>query len=166
MSRTITMDIFDPASVDSAVSEIQEHLRGYSDKIQRKTRELAERLADIGAFNAHITYANAYYDGHRDVNVTVEQRGENTFAIVASGQTVLFIEFGAGVTYGYGHPNPMEYGPGTYPGNGHWNDPEGWYIPGPGHIHTYGNPPSMAMYRTGQDLRRDLEQIAREVFST
>lgn len=165
MSRTITIDIFNPASIDAAVKEI----RDYADWVKRKTAELARRLADMGAVNVSLGYSRAVYTGDNDISVTVEQQGENSYAIIANGEAVLFVEFGAGVTYGYGHPQssvegtPM--GPGTYPSEkGHWNDPKGWWIPGG--EHTYGNPPSMTMYLTAKELRNQLEDIAREVFSS
>jgi hypothetical protein len=165
MSRTITIDIFNPASIDAAVKEI----RDYADWVKRKTAELARRLADMGAVNVSLGYSRAVYTGGNDISVTVEQQGENSYAIIANGEAVLFVEFGAGVTYGYGHPQPSvegtPMGPGTYPSEkGHWNDPKGWWIPGG--EHTYGNPPSMTMYLTAKELRNQLEDIAREVFSS
>ena len=165
MSRTITIDIFNPASIDAAVKEI----RDYANWVKRKTAELARRLADMGAVNVSLGYSRAVYTGGNDISVTVEQQGENSYAIIANGEAVLFVEFGAGVTYGYGHPQPSvdgtPMGPGTYPSEkGHWNDPNGWWIPGG--EHTYGNPPSMTMYLTAKELRNQLEDIAREVFSS
>lgn len=169
MSRTIVMDIFDPASVSAGVRGIQDHIHKYSAKVKRKTAELARRLADMGAVNVSLGYSRAVYTGDNDISVTVEQQGENSYAIIANGEAVLFVEFGAGVTYGYGHPQPSvegtAMGPGTYPSEkGHWNDPKGWWIPGG--EHTYGNPPSMTMYFTAKELRNQLEDIAREVFSS
>ena len=165
MSRTIIIDIFNPASIDAAVKEI----RDYAEWVKRKTAELARRLADMGAVNVSLGYSRAVYTGGNDISVTVEQQGENSYAIIANGEAVLFVEFGAGVTYGYGHPQPSvegtPMGPGTYPSEkGHWNDPKGWWIPGG--EHTYGNPPSMTMYLTAKELRNQLEDIAREVFSS
>lgn len=165
MSRTITIDIFNPASIDAAVKEILD----YADWVKRKMAELARRLADMGAVNVSLGYSRAVYTGGNDISVTVEQQGENSYAIIANGEAVLFVEFGAGVTYGYGHPQPSfegtPMGPGTYPSEkGHWNDPKGWWIPGG--EHTYGNPPSMTMYLTAKELRNQLEDIAREVFSS
>ena len=94
MSRTITIDIFDPASIDRAVNEIRE----YSRWVQRKTAEMARRLADMGAVNVCLGFSRAVYTGNNDVSVTVEQLGENSYSIVANGEAVAFIEFGAGVT--------------------------------------------------------------------
>jgi hypothetical protein len=166
MSRTIIIDIFNPASVDAAVKDI----RDYSKWVQKKTKELSKRLAAIGVTLAAIEYSRVPYHGLKDVNLSIEVGAKpNQYDIVAAGETVLILEFGAGVTYGYGHPQPSvegtPMGPGTYPSEkGHWNDPKGWWIPGG--EHTYGNPPSMTMYLTAKELRNQLEDIAREVFSS
>ena len=68
MNKTITIDIFDPASIDRAVNEIRE----YSRWVQRKTAELARRLADMGAVNVSLGFSRAVYTGNNDVSVTVE----------------------------------------------------------------------------------------------
>lgn len=147
--------------LDEAIQKLEE----YSSDLQRKTRELCNRLAQYGLLLAQASYGGAAYDGDKSIGVTVEET-DNGYKIIATGGTVLFVEFGAGMTLGYGHPQADEfgYGPGTYPSDkGHWNDPRGWWIPGTG-THTYGNPPSMTMYNTAQDIRREVESIAREVF--
>ena len=154
------------ASIEAAINEV----RDYKAWIRRKTTEFVERLANEGAIQALIGYESAYYRGPKDVDVNVEDRGDNTFAIVASGETILILEFGAGVTYGYGHPLAEQYGmgPGTYPDSkGHWDDPKGWWLPKEaGGGHTFGNAPSMTMYKVGKDLRERIVEIAREVFSS
>lgn len=160
MSKTIHIDLMDSSSIDRAIHE----LRDFQQWLERKAGELAERLAEYGLTRVEMGYAAALYDGDKQVSVTVEKRDENTYAIVASGATVLILEFGAGVTYGYGHPQAGEfgYGPTTYPGQTHAADPKGWWIPGG--EHTYGNPPSMTMYRTAKELEQEVERIAKEVF--
>lgn len=162
MTKVININLFDTDTIDAAIREIE----AYRKRVLRKANEIAEKLADIGVVNVSLGYARAIYTGQKDVTVTVEQHGENTYAIVASGGAVLFLEFGAGVTYGYGHPqnDQFGYGPGTYPSNkGHWNDPNGWYTPGG--EHTYGNPPSMTMYLTAKELKDRVQEVAQEVFS-
>lgn len=155
------------SDIERAIQELTD----YQNWIQRKAGELAERLAVYGGLDARIGFSRAIYDGPRDIEVTVEPRGKNKYAIIASGEEVLFVEFGAGVRYGYGHPDAVKHGmgPGTYPippGKGHWDDTDGWYIPPEkGGGHTYGNPPAMAMYRAGKDLRNELTRIARDVFN-
>ena len=154
--------------MNGTIDDIIKGLEGYKETLKIKANALAKALAEAGCQAVTVTYAGARYTGPRDEKVTVEELGEGKYAIVASGETVLFVEFGAGVYLGGGHPNPMGYGPGTYPGKGHWNDPNGWYLPksalGKSGVHTYGNAPSAAMYHTAKSLRAMLEQAARGVF--
>ena len=163
MSKTIHIDVFDPASINNAVREIEE----YKKWVQKKTKELAKRLAAIGVTLAAIEYSRVPYQGLKDVNLSIEVGAKpNSYDIVANGETVLILEFGAGVRYGYGHPQAEQfgYGPTTYPGQTHAADPNGWYIPGG--EHTYGNPPAMAMYLTGKELHQRVLEVAKEVFNS
>jgi hypothetical protein len=153
-------------SVDKAIKQ----LNAYKRLLDKKTEEIAKRLAEMGATKVSLGFARSVYNGPQNVNVTVENRGNGQYAIVASGETVLFAEFGAGVRYGYGHPeaNAFGMGPGTYPnGKGHWNDPKGWWIPkSAGGGHTFGNPPNMPMYNTEQELKKEIDRVVREVLSS
>lgn len=165
MSKTIHLDLFDSASVKVAIKEIE----AYKEWVEGKTQELVKRLADIGAVLASIEYSRVPYHGEKFVNISVDDMGENKYAIVASGETVLILEFGAGIKYGFGHPleGNMGMGAGTYPGQTHANDRQGWWLPKEkGGGHTYGNPPSMAMYLTGKELHERLLEVAKEVFSS
>lgn len=162
----ISLNIYDPSSIDRAIGQIET----YAKSLNAKCEALAERLASMGATNVSFGFSRLIYTGPVDISITVESRGDGKYAIIADGETVLFAEFGAGVTYGYGHPQPtvdgVQMGPGTYPeGKGHWNDPNGWYLPkSKGRGHTYGNPPTAAMYNTGKDLRNEIQRVALEVF--
>ena len=152
----------------NGLSETLRRIEEYKNSVQRKANELARRLAEMGATNVSLMFARAIYNGKNDFTVTVEDVPTGGYKIVVNGESVAFVEFGAGVTYGYGHPQAAEFGvgPGTYPdGKGHWNDPKGWWIPkDKGGGHTYGNPPNMPMYNTAADLRTEIERVAREVF--
>lgn len=151
-------------SIQAAINEME----AYKNSIDTKMNLLCRRLAEMGAVKVSIGYARAIYSGDKHISVSVEQTPTG-YAIVASGESVLFVEFGAGAKYGHGHPQNSEFGmgPGTYPSDkGHWNDPKGWYIPkAHGGGHTYGNPPSAVMYETAKDLREAILNAAREVFS-
>ena len=140
-------------------------LQHYKSWVLAKEAELRTRLAVLGLNVASIQFAEAPYVGKNDVSVRIDDTG-SVAVIYAEGQSVAFIEFGAGAKYGYGHPQAAEFGvgPGTYPdGKGHWNDPKGWWYGGQ---HTYGNTPAMAMYLAVQEMTAQLTEIAREVFST
>lgn len=152
---------------ESGIQKIQDELMVYRKWQEEKARELAERLAALGATVASIRFSRAVYTGKKDVDVTVEAL-PNGYKVKADGESVLFIEFGSGVTYGYGHPEAGEFGmgPGTYPdGKGHWNDPKGWYLPkSAGGGHTFGNPPAMPMYEARKAIEQELPRIVKEVF--
>lgn len=160
MPKKITIDL-SAKSIDSAIKEV----RKYKAWVLEKEKELRLRLATLGASVASIRFSTAIYNGTNDVTVRVDDNG-NTATIYAEGESVAFIEFGAGAKYGYGHPQAGEFGvgPGTYPdGKGNWDKPKGWYIPGG--EHTYGNPPAMAMYGAVQTITEQVTMIAKEVFS-
>lgn len=156
-----------PLSV-SGIRRIQDELKEYQRWQKGKAKELAERLAMLGATVASIRFSRAIYTGEKDAVVTVEAV-TNGYKVKANGESVLFIEFGAGITYGSGHPEAGQFGmgPGTYPdGKGHWNDPNGWWIPkSAGGGHTYGNPPAMPMYEARKAIEQELPRIVKEVFS-
>lgn len=161
----IHIDVFNSASVDVAIKQLQD----YQKRLEEKTEEVVKRLAEIGATRAQADFSNAQYDGNKDFQITVE-KSDNGYVVRASGESVLFVEFGAGVTYGYGHPKADEFGmgPGTYPnGKGHWDDPNGWYLPkSAGGGHTMGNAPALPMYNAEQEIKANIERIVKEVFSS
>lgn len=159
MSKPIKLEL-----TNDSVKNAMKELRRYKKWVTQKEAELRSRLAMIGATVASIQFSRAIYSGSKDVSVRVDDTG-SVAVIYAEGESVAFIEFGAGATYGYGHPQAGEFGvgPGTYPdGKGHWDDPKGWWY-GSGQ-HTYGNPPAMAMYRAVQEMTEKITQIAAEVF--
>lgn len=155
MKKTYNIDLS-----DKGIKELQNGLKEYDKWLKKKSDELCKRLAEMGAQKAEINFAAAYYDGDEDHTISVEQRGDG-YVVRASGETVLFVEFGTGLI-GYGHPEEHGMGPGTYPGKGHWNDPNGWY-----YAHgkkSHGNPPNMPMYTTVKELEQELARVVREVF--
>ena len=156
---TVDVNVFDYASVSRETRRLDEY---FADLIE-KANTVCERLATIGAVRASLDFSRAIYNGTNDVAVTVEPI-DNGYAIHATGNAVLFIEFGSGASYGYGHPEPEGYGPGTYPGKGHWDDPNGWWYGN--HEHSYGNPPAQAMYNAKREIQAEVQRIADEVFNT
>ena len=160
MAKKITIDL-SAKSIDSAIKEV----RKYKAWVLEKEKELRQRLAMLGASVASIKFSTAIYNGTNDVTVRVEDDGSMA-TIYAEGESVAFIEFGAGAKYGYGHPQAGEFGvgPGTYPdGKGNWDNPKGWWYGNS--EHTFGNPPAMAMYGAVQAITEQVTMIAKEVFS-
>ena len=157
MKKSISVDLS-----SSGIKDLQNWLREYDKFIRTKSEELCKRLADMGASKAEVNFMSAYYDGEEDHKIDVIPQGDLCYKVRASGKTVLFVEFGTGLI-GYGHPEVQNMGPGTYPGKGHWQDPNGWYYAHGQHSH--GNPPNMPMYNTVKELELELERVVKEVFA-
>lgn len=159
----IKVDPFNKESINNAIKQLEQYKKDFL----AKEKIFIKRLAEIGVSVASAGYATADYDGINDVVVTLEHQG-NRAVVVASGETVGFIEFGTGVKFPEWDNSGMEYTPpkhGTY-GKGYGARPKGWYFKqGEGAVqHTYGNQPAEAM-RTARDvIIEKVIQIAREVW--
>lgn len=174
MSQIINVPLSIPA-YDSLIRKIEDLGNWQSDR----AIVFADRLAQEGMEIASIKFSQAVYDGTNDVSVTVEPRGNNVRAVVATGGATLFIEFGTGVTYPDDHPEAEELGMkrGEY-GQGHGKQHSWGYYGDPGTngvlkekknggfvVITHGNPANMPMYETVKELQDRLTEIAKEVFS-
>lgn len=164
MSKTISFKL-NPQSIDKAIAEVKE----YKAWVNRKAGELARRLATIGAMTASIRFTGAYYqDGNKDVSIEVEPTDKG-WKIVASGEDVCFIEFGAGVYYNGSEPYPEPRPPGVA-GIGEYGqgkgkqDSWGYYDDNGELVITHGTPAAMPMYHASQEMERQFLRIAREVF--
>ena len=174
MSQTVNVPLSIPA-YDSLIRKIEDLGNWQSDR----AIVFADRLAQEGMEIASVKFSQAVYDGTNDVSVTVEPRGNNVRAVVATGGATMFIEFGAGVTYPDDHPEAGELGMkrGEY-GQGHGKQHSWGYYGDPGTngvlkekknggfvVITHGNPANMPMYETVKELQDRLTEIAKEVFS-
>lgn len=156
-------------NTDKVISQI----KSYQKELQGKINKFLERLATLGAYRARVEFTSAMYAGTNDVGVSVEPT-ETGYMVKASGQAVLFIEFGTGVINPE-HPQSGEFGfsHGTY-GAGKGANEKGWVYVGEqgnagqpirdGVYHTYGNPPAKAMYSAAKDMRAEITAVAKEVF--
>ena len=171
MNKKIVIDLGNVADVERAIKSVEQ----YKKWLDRKSKELAKRLAELGATSAQMGFDYAFYVGNKNITVkTRKKRGENAYVVTANGEAVLFIEFGAGIAHaGTAHPEASEFGmgPGTYPGKGHWNDPHGWYLPkavqqATGYRRTKGNPAYKPMYNARKAIEQNISDIVREVFGS
>ena len=161
--------------IDTLFREIE----SYTVWLKERSQILLDRLAQAGVEVASARFAKAAYDGTNDASVSLETRGDGVRAVVAVGASVLFIEFGTGVTYPDNHPQAAELGMkrGEY-GQGHGKQSSWGYYGDPGTngvvktkkdgstvVITHGNPANMPMYETVKELEAMLPELVKEVFS-
>lgn len=148
-------------------------------KLDKAGAEIVRILSLEGYDVAYSVMAQNVYSGETLNSLTIVEESPTKYVLMASSKAILFFEFGAGVI-GAGHPLAKELGmgPGTYPGQKHALDPNGWWYPtddqdliiytdknGQGWGHTYGNPPRMPMYQAYTKMKDDLLEVAKEVLS-
>ena len=161
--------------IDTLLREIE----SYTVWLKERSQVLLDRLAQAGFEVASARFAKAAYDGTNDASVSMETRSEGVRAVVSVGASVLFIEFGTGVTYPDNHPQAAELGMkrGEY-GQGHGKQSSWGYYGDPGTngvvkmkkdgstvVITHGNPANMPMYETVKELEAMLPDLVKEVFS-
>lgn len=155
------------ASVDAAYRQVKD----YADRLKDAGEKIAKALAEDGYAVAYQILAQHVFTGETISNLSVRENSPTSYTLYTASQAILFLEFGAGATYGYGHPNPGRFGPGTYPVDTakhepHWDDPNGWWYPKPfgeGYAHTYGNAPHMPFWQARTKMREDILKVAKEV---
>ena len=83
--HVIEINPLDPKSVDKAVRQFEQIAKELDKKIDQFLKEIAE----VGRAAAQTTYGSA-------IQVTVQPLGNGEYSILASGEPVVFFEFGAG----------------------------------------------------------------------
>lgn len=151
-------------SIDYAIKKLNEYKRW----VAKKTGELEERLAMIGAKEASVRFASAIYDGDNDTHVSVEQISDG-WKVTANGNAVCFIEFGAGVYHNGTEPYPSNRPEGVSRigeyGKGHGKRNAWGYTDSDGStVITRGNPAAMPMWYATEEMRASVQRIAKEVF--
>lgn len=171
-TRTISMSL-STDSIDAAIREIRQYREDFIRKCAELRRRVAERIFWSATNGFSVAITSDFLSGTppiNDVQVTMEDGGDMT-VVIASGNEVLFIEFGAGVYYNGApgdspHPWGVEhgFGIGTY-GKGHGVQ-NMWVVGSEGgkKIWSRGTPAAMPMYRGAEEAIRSMERIVREVF--
>lgn len=171
--RTVKVDLFG-SGLDDAIKALE----GYASEIDRKTETLCNDISWLGVGRASYNFETALYAGTNDVSVSGAPpirlaKGAYTGTITAVGNSVLFIEFGTGVTYPNDHPEMLtakglNYGRGEY-GKGRGSNTHWYYRGDMGNlgepasigsgdlVFTRGNPANRCMY----DAETYMESIAR-----
>lgn len=163
MAKVIKMGL-STKSINDAIKE----LKAFRDSLEGKKDKLLKELGEIGVREASVRFTTAMYDGVNDSDVTLESTN-NGYAIVAKGKAVAFIEFGAGVYHNGSEPYPDPrpagiVGIGEY-GKGYGKRNTWVYRDDAGDkVFTHGNPAAMPMWYASEEMRSQIETIARRVF--
>lgn len=160
-------------SIDKAIKQLEE----YQANLATAGAEITRRLSLMGYDVIYQVMAGHVFSGETIDSLTIVEQRPNKHILMANSTAILFFEFGAGIN-GVGHPQAGEFGfgAGTYPGQKHALDPNGWWFPtdnpdliirtdkdGQGWGHSNGNPPYMPFYQASRKMRDDLLEVAKEV---
>ncbi len=172
------------------LDKLIQHLDDYEKRLNDQIKQYLERLAQVGIEDATQNFEDALYDGVNDVVVRPQAVWEDdgkTLKIVAEGQAIAFIEFGAGDWNPGVHPKADELGAirGAYgqgkgsSANNPWKKwgfygddtmigtPDGKLVTnssGNWIVVTKGNDPNYCMWDASKKMEEEAERIAREVF--
>lgn len=158
MPKTISIKL-DAKSIDKAIKQVNDYKNGLRHKTDLLVRELA-RIGKETAMPAFISPA-----GENDPAVVyVELQGEAKAAVIADGESAVFVEFGAGVGVNE-HPQANEFGfyPGSYSEsvNGMYFQKGYWIYNGKRYdMITAGK----GMWEASKAMRAAIEQTAKKVF--
>ena len=172
MSKTSIRFSLDPNDIDRAIGELKKFEREFLNKVEQFT----EGLALLGLKEASVRFSSAMYDGINDSDVRLDTIDKG-YAIVARGEAVAFIEFGAGVYHNPSEPYPITRPDGVV-GIGEYGSGKGkrraWYYKGEvgssgerqknGAVKTRGNPAAMPMWYASEEIKNNVLKLAREVF--
>ena len=168
--KTIKIDLFDGKSLDNAIKQIQE----YKERLSNKCEMFVHRLAEVGIpiIDQNIALAAGDSDKGHNTYIKINSFGSYSQArLIVEGKDLLFIEFGAGVHYNGnlgGSPHPkgkeMGYTIGSY-GKGQGKNDFWFYYADSGEaVMSHGTQATMPVYKAGEEMRRQVLNIAKEVF--
>jgi len=154
----------------SSLERAAKQLRKYAESINDKSEKLVRELGEFGVDNA--INEIVHIDTGETIN-SIQYEHNGTSGRIVAGGAAVWIEFGTGVRYNgavgsYAHEKAAELGMspiGCYgQGNGA-NENGWWYIGEDGkRHHTFGIASTPFMYNTSKELRRELKDIAKDVF--
>lgn len=160
--KTITLNPFDPDSIDRAIAE----LKAYKKSLKDKCIEMIDIMCRTGEKYAVMRW-NAHVDTGLTENSVLGYRNGKT-GIIAVGGNAVWIEFGTGVLNAP-YPGPLPEGiveHGTY-GKGNGANPNGWYYYDRERKrvrHTLGHPTDPIMWETARKLEEQAEKFAKAAF--
>ena len=164
------------------IEALKSQLLQYKDELHTKCENLVSRLLQSGVEVSQTKISESPLGKHVTVTtkISAENMGYNGILLAkgavkdqegyAPFSILLAIEFGARVHFSP-IPNPlsaeMGYGVGTFPGQIHAFDPNGWYFWSEEKqqwIHSYGVKATMPMYSADMEIIQNVVKYAKEVF--
>lgn len=171
-------DLFQKGSVERLISELE----SYRDGLKARSMEFVSRLADIGirAAERHlgdyagmVEFTKELDDGNavcmligRDKQKVISRWRYKGDWKEAEVSPLLMSEFGSGWFAEVIFPVAEgEVGQGTFPGQKHAFDEQGWHwTDGTGYHISYGEQPTHPMFNAWLQMRSQIETVAKNVF--
>ena len=185
MATTIKFSL-DEKEIKKAIREVE----SYKKELVTKCHKFVERLADEGIkvavrnrgeYDQYITFEKEIKDSNVGAIAVMSGKsgelirmwiGDDGLVTSAAVMPILMAEFGSGwkASDAAGLPNTdkaklVGAGQGTFPGQTHAFDKEGWYwkdLQGKWH-HSTGEEPTMPMFKAALGMKVQIKRIAREV---
>lgn len=155
----------------SDIKAITDSLFVTKQDIEKRAHDLINSMVELGAADASERFSNALYAGTNDATVEGRMTGKTEGEVEATGESVLFIEYGTGI----GPVEPPHHA-GEY-GQGQGADPPWYYYGEQGNmpdtmvvrndsangtvIRTFGNPANLCMHLAKQTVEEELERRLR-----
>lgn len=164
----------------ASILEARKEVLNYKAWVEKKSRELENRLADELRATIEANFASTWYndrirgEGKEKpvARVEIHDNGKGK-AVITYGEGVIWVEFGAGVYYNGSVGNkPNPYGEVYTKGIGQYGYGLGankvwFYEDDGGTVHrTRGTEAQMPIFKAVTQVRNDILRIAHEVFSS
>lgn len=167
----------------SSIQRLQKDLQKYSDSLEYKCKELAERLSELGVNVANVYIGKSPLGKYVTLKTEISPEQMGCRAILtavgevkqsdgyADFNTLLAIEFGAGIHHNP-IPNPkaadLGFGVGTFPEQIHAFE-DGWFYfdeKKQKWMYTHGVKATMPMYNADIEIINKCREITKDVFSS
>ena len=167
LAMEINIDLNDFSSIGKAIKQLED----YRDSLDEKLKRVARELSEIGVPIVLVAYNNGTFEGNSDYDVRVENT-ENGCKLVAEGQDVCFLEFGAGTTTTSYEGEGQEGLPPIYPGS--WSREGGGALGGMFDLYGYwiwngeryvNLEPTLGLYKASEEMQRRAVEITKKVFA-
>lgn len=181
MSRKIGFGL-SVKEINAAIKELNQ----YKSDLNHKCQEFCVRLCELGIKTAVVNTGK--YGDFITFSIETSDSGSGFKSIMIASNTglirsewrtkdgvktadispILMAEFGSGLKANNPKADEFSMGTGTFPGQTHAENPEGWWwmdLDGEWH-HSLGYEPTMPVYKASAEMAQNIERIAREVFGS